>query len=238
MAMPFRPYGNPPAFDLEEYKDAFEAWEAQWKLFLRLSNIDIGVEVSARPSYKANIIKSCLSRHTLTALKRSGLTEAQLDDPDAITEYLRARANAGRNCHVWRQRFGNRVQRPNEVLDDWLCDLRNVARKCEFFADCCTKCETANILAQVIRGVNKDAQQCILFELGDALTLDTAIALLQNSENASLQTSNMKIEEPAFIQATRKSQYKKEKEVKQGKRQTTDKSRCMFCGGNRHPRTD
>ena len=74
--------------------------------------------------------------------------------------------------------------------------------------------------------------------MGDALTLDTAIVLLQNSENASLQTSNMKTEEPAFIQATRKSQYKKEKEAKQGKRQTTDKRRCMFCGGNRHHRTD
>jgi len=131
MAMPFRPYGNPPAFDLEEYKDAFEAWEAQWKVFLRLSNIDTGVEASARPSYKANIIKSSLSRHTLTVLERSGLTEAQLDDPDAITEYLRARANAGRNRHVWRQRFGNRVQRPNEALDDWLCDLWDIARKCD-----------------------------------------------------------------------------------------------------------
>ena len=142
------------------------------------------MEASARPSYKANIINSSLSRHTLTTLERSGLTEAQLDDLDAITEYLRARANAGRNCHVWRQRFGNRVQRPNEVLDDWLCDLRDIARKCEFFADCCAKCETANILAQVIRGVNKDALQCKLFEVGDALKLDTAIALLQKSENA------------------------------------------------------
>ena len=195
------------------------------------------MEASARPSYKANIIKSCLSRHTLTTLERTGLTEAQLDDLDAKTEYLRARANAGRNCHVWRQRFGNRVQRPNEVLDDWLCDLRDIARKCKFFADCCAKCETANILALIL-GVNKDALQCKLFEVGDALTLDTAIALLQNSENASLQTSNMKSEEPALIQAARKSQYKKDKEVKQGKRQTTDKRRCIFCGGNRHPRTD
>ena len=25
MATPFRPYGSPPAFSLEEYKDAFEA---------------------------------------------------------------------------------------------------------------------------------------------------------------------------------------------------------------------
>ena len=84
---------------------------------------------------------------------------------------------------MWCQRFGNRVQKPNEVLEDWLYDLRDIARKCEFFADCCAKCETANILALIL-GVNKDALQCKLFEVGDALKLDTAIALLQKSENA------------------------------------------------------
>ena len=180
---------------------------------LRLSNIDTGVEASAQPSYKANIIQSCLSSHSFTALESSGLTEAQLEYPDAITRYLRARANARRNRHVWRPMFGNRVQRPNDALDDWLCDLRDIARKCEFFADCYAKCETTNILAQVIRAMKKDALQCKLFEVSDSLTLYTAIALLHNSKNTSLQTSNMKTEEPAYIQSARNSQFKKE-EVK------------------------
>ena len=132
--MPIRPYGNPPAFELNEYNLG-----NPWSLFIQLSNIDVGVEPSARPKYKAAILKTCLSRSTLAAPQSSGLTEAQLDNPDAIISHLSTRANAGRNRYVWRQKLGNRVQRPNEATNDWLCGLRDIARKCEFHADCCTK---------------------------------------------------------------------------------------------------
>ena len=118
--------------------------------------------------------------------------EAQLSDPDAIIAHLRSRANAGRSRHVWRQKFGHRDQRPNEALDDWLCDLRDIARKCEFSADCCTNCEATRILGQIIRGVNQDDLQCKLLEKGDSITLDSAIALLRNTEAAAKQSSNLK----------------------------------------------
>ncbi len=65
---PFRPYGSPPAFDLDEYKDSFEIWEAQWEIFLELSTINTVLLEADRPKYKANILKSCLSKSTLTAL--------------------------------------------------------------------------------------------------------------------------------------------------------------------------
>ena len=83
-----------------------------------------------------------------------------------------------------RHKFGNRVQRPNEALDEWLCELRDIARKCDFIADCCAKYETAHILNQIIRSVNQETLQCKLFGKGEVLTLDTAIALLRNTEDS------------------------------------------------------
>ena len=75
MTMAFRPYGSPPPFDLDEYKDSFESWEIQWNLFIQLSNIDICIETTAQAKYKAAILKTCLSRNTLTAVQSSRPTK-------------------------------------------------------------------------------------------------------------------------------------------------------------------
>jgi hypothetical protein len=32
-ARAFKPYGSPPTFDLDEFKDSFELWHAKWKIF-------------------------------------------------------------------------------------------------------------------------------------------------------------------------------------------------------------
>ena len=81
VAMPpkaFKPYGSPPRFDLDEYKDSFELWHQQWKIFLALSTIDTVLEKDDRPAYKTNILLSCLSKETLQAVMSMGLTDAQL----------------------------------------------------------------------------------------------------------------------------------------------------------------
>ena len=70
-ARPFRPYRTAPPFDTndyKDYKDSFEIWEAQWDIFLELSTINTTLDASDQPRYKANILKSCMSKSTLTAL--------------------------------------------------------------------------------------------------------------------------------------------------------------------------
>jgi hypothetical protein len=72
----FKPYGSPPRFDLDEYKDSFELWHQQWKIFLALSTIDSVLEDGERPAYKTNILLSCLSKETLQSVMSMGLTDA------------------------------------------------------------------------------------------------------------------------------------------------------------------
>ena len=94
-ARPFRPYGTPPPFDMDDYKDSFEIWHAQWDIFLELSTINTALDPADQPRYKANILKSCMSKSTLTALLTSGMSAANLQDPDAIITAFKDRCNAG-----------------------------------------------------------------------------------------------------------------------------------------------
>jgi hypothetical protein len=174
---PFRPYGTAPPFDMDDCKDSFEIWHAQWNIFLELSTIDTALDAADR--YKANVLKSCMSKSTLTVLLTSGMPSNDLQDPDKIITALRNRCNADRNCHLWRQQFSSRVQRDQEAIDDWLCDLRSISSKCEFGVDCCANCEPTRILGQLVFGVRSDDDRRKLLEQGPTFKLDDALKTLR-----------------------------------------------------------
>ena len=44
----FKPFGKPPLFDFEEYKDSFQLWYKKWEFFVSLSTIDTELEEDAR----------------------------------------------------------------------------------------------------------------------------------------------------------------------------------------------
>ena len=135
-ARPFKPYGAPPPLDLDEYKDSFELWHKQWEVFLSLSTIETALPEPERPAYKRNILLSCLSKQTLATVINMGLSDEQMASHTEIIKKLRERCNAGRNKHVWRHQFAARKQRAGEPVDDWLCELRDLASKCEFNTCC------------------------------------------------------------------------------------------------------
>ena len=215
----FKPYGSPPTFDLEAERDSFAVWEERWKIFLALSTIDEVLDVAARPAYKTNQLKSCLSTATLQAVLSAGLTAAQLADHVAIIDLLRTRCNAGRNRHVWRHQFALCFQLPNQSADNWLCSLRDLSRKCDFVKDCCALCEPTRILGQVISGVEDNAVRIKLLELGDALTLDQALTILRSAESSRAQAASLQQSDHA-INAIRRSAYKSNKSESSNEKQT------------------
>ncbi|KZS02854.1 Uncharacterized protein APZ42_034560 [Daphnia magna] len=219
---PFRPFGTPPPFDMDDYKDSFEIWQAQWKIFLELSTIDTALDAAERPRYKANVLKSCMSKSTLTALLTFGMSAADLQDPVAIITALKDRCNAGRNCHVWRQQFSSRVQREKEAIDDWLCDLRSISSKCEFGTDCCAACEPTRILGQLVFGVCSDDDRRKLLELGPTLKLDDALKTLRLTEATRKQSANLKGGDASSIFRMSQSTYKKNKNSNHQKKVSFD----------------
>jgi hypothetical protein len=77
-AKTFKPYGSSPRSDLDEVKESFELWHAQWKIFLALSPIDTVLEEEERPEYKTNILLSYLSKETLQTVLTMGLDQDDL----------------------------------------------------------------------------------------------------------------------------------------------------------------
>jgi hypothetical protein len=76
-------------------------------------------------------------------------------------------------------------QRANESADNWLCELRELASKCGFSEDCCSKCLPTRILGQIVYGVYDYDLRRKLLEQGDELKLDEAIDILRVAEAAS-----------------------------------------------------
>jgi len=212
MANPaFKPYGKAPPFDLDEYKDSFELWHKKWTIFLSLSTIDSALDAAHRDLYKAHTLLSCLSTDTLQAVLSMGLTDAQLDDHTVIIDHLRSRCNAGRNRHVWRQQFAAKKQGVQQAADDWLCELRDLARRCEFATDCCANCEPTRILGQLIFGVESDDVRVKLLEQGATLSLDRALTIIRTAEASNKQSKNLKTGDAAAIQGATSS-YKRFKQ--------------------------
>lgn len=104
---------------------------------------------------KATVLKSCISKNTLQAVFRSGLCAEHMANPEEIITMLRTRCNTGRNNDVWFQQFQSRCKRQDDSVEDWLCDLRDLAQKADFATGYCANCEPERLLGQVIFGVSQ-----------------------------------------------------------------------------------
>ena len=72
----FKPFGSPPPFDFDDYKDTFDIWKEKWSIFINLSTIDTALPVDDCKRYMASTLKSCLSTPALQAVLSMGLTAA------------------------------------------------------------------------------------------------------------------------------------------------------------------
>lgn len=124
----FKPNGSPPTCDLDDYKDSFELWHQEWKIFLSLSTIPTALDADERLAYKTKILLSCLSKDTLQAVMSMGLTETELENYEVIIQKMRERYNVEWNRHVSRQQFSLSKQRANEAADNWICDFCELPR--------------------------------------------------------------------------------------------------------------
>ena len=204
----FKPYGTPPPFNFDEFKDTFDIWKRKWNIFLALSTVDSALPEAERPKHKAQTLLS--STTTLQAVLSMGLTETQLENSKEIIMTLRNRCNAGRNCHVWRHRFASSTQRENQSVDDWLCELRDLARKIEFETDCCARCTPTRIIGQIVFRVHSNEVRVDLLKKGITLTLDEALATVRTAEASGHQAANLRKGETAEIQRV-ESTYKTHK---------------------------
>ncbi|EFX62340.1 hypothetical protein DAPPUDRAFT_262513 [Daphnia pulex] len=118
-----------------------------------------------------------------------------MEDVTKIIEYLIERCNAGKNKRIWRQQIKSCTQRQRLSIDNWLCKLRHLARKCEF-ETCCNRCDVEQILDHFLFGQHDREVQLKLFDIGPTLTIDQPLLYsphMWDVETPSRATNNRSI---------------------------------------------
>jgi hypothetical protein len=185
----FKPNSQPTPLDIEADKETFGIWETRWNLYIKLSTII--QPASGREEYKATQLLACMSPNTLSTVINARLGDAAMKDSSIIIKYLKDLCNAGKNKHVWRTQFDSCDQRQNQSIDNWLCELRDLSRKCEFEIGCCHLCETERLLGRIVNGVTDNDVRIKLLEVGPNLSLDQAIVIVRTSEMSKLQAEQI-----------------------------------------------
>jgi len=191
----FKPHGQAPPFEMEERKDSFDVWETQWKIFIDLSTIKDLVPGPQQPKYMAILLLSCMSPNMLKTVVNAGLGATVMEDVTKIIEYLIERCNAGKNKRIWRQQIKSCTQRQRLSIDNWLCKLRHLARKCEF-ETCCNRCDAEQMLDYFLFGQHDREVQLKLFDIGPTLTIDQPLLYsphMRDVETPSRATNNRSI---------------------------------------------
>lgn len=227
-AKPFRPYGTPPYLDFEIDSKKFANYLTRIDLFFSLSNIDESMPVHLRSAYKAKILLSCMAPDTLEEVSNAGLGPAAMADHAQILAHLQQRADSGKNRHTWRLQFRRCVQTPNASADSWLCELRDLSRKCEWHIDCCARSEQGQLLGQIMFGAADADAQLDFSKAGDGLTLEQAIVILKALESAKQQV--VLLQGGGVVQGVRfKSSYKSNK-APRAAAAAGDSPKCPDCG--------
>ena len=166
---------------------------------------------------------------TLEDIINAELGPAAMADHTQILAHLQQRCNAGKNRFTWRLQFRRCVQRPNLSADNWLCELRDLSRKCEWQVDCCANSEQGQLLGQIMYGAADPDAQLDFSKEGEGLTLNRTIVILKALESAKQQV--VLLQEGGVVQGVRyKSTYKTGKSPKATATDSAPTTTCTDCG--------
>ena len=125
--------------------------------------------------------------------------------------------------------FNTRIQQPGETIDQYVTDLRNKSKTCEF-GDLTERL----IKDRVVCGVASDKTRSRLLKHAD-LTLATALDICRADEATASQMKSMSSAAACAVTPTDEAEVillrmKRNKPPKPGKQQE-----CGYCGGTRRP---
>ncbi len=104
------------------------------------------------------------------------LAEQEKDTLEPLFTKFKAHCNPKKNVTIERDKFTSRVQGPDEPVDQWVNDLKNLSRSCEYG-------DLANglIRDQIVKGVRSmRAREMLMRE--DDLTLEKALKIIRSIE--------------------------------------------------------
>ena len=134
--------------------ELFAVWEQQWKYNALLSGL------TQQPiDMQMAILRSCISDYTLKIVR--DLSSDAQKTPDTVIDALRMHARGQVYVVMEHLNFNLRSQHAGELFDDFIMDLRDLAKTCDF----CDTCEESLIRDRVVVGIrDSDIAECLLAE--------------------------------------------------------------------------
>ena len=212
--------------------ELFAFWEQRWKDYALLSGLTqqpIDVQMA--------ILRSCFSDDTLKIVRN--LSSDAQKTPDTVIDALRTHARGQVNVVMERRNFNLRSQHAGELFDDFVMDLRDLAKTCDF----CDACEESLIRDRVVVGIrDSDIAERLLAEKG--LTLTRAIEICRAEEAArrfrsviASDTPQAQVNAVNFKRQQKKpyKQHYQHKQSHQPQKQQGQPHDCRFCTKNHKP---
>ena len=146
-------------------------------------------------------------------------------DVDKILAALETHIQGTTNSIVSTRQFLTRDQRENEPFSEWLLDLQDLARRCQF-SSCCGECEQLRLRDQLVLGIKDEGTLKKLLQVGSTLTFDTAKGICEADEATA--RSRQALTQRAELCTT----YKKNaRHSKPPDKHSTSTAACKWCGG-------
>ena len=174
---------GPVRLDVDKTKKAadFDAWAASWRVFETVSGLALESELT-----RVQMLTCHLEKSTIAVLQSLGIDFDALGSTTSLSllTLLRKHVVKQPNVAVSRKLFRSRVQEQGECFDDFLRNLRVLARDCEF-DDFESELETA-LKEQVLMGVRSFRAQERILELPfKKTTLSQLVDVCRVAEQAS-----------------------------------------------------
>ena len=218
---------NPP--NILKFEDSpqeeWELFKSHFEIYTTLTGLASQVK-----TYQSAMLLNCMGPKGIKIYKNLSFTpEEDQDDIQTIIKKFDQHIIGETNETYERYKFNRRSQKSNEKIDDYLHELREIAKACNF----CQCLYDSLIRDKIVIGINDNNTRKKMLETRD-LTLKDAIDIARSSEAAQEQMKQLSLnnEEVNKIfnkkfksKSTTKDDHQTEKKIK-----PTQVKECMFCG--------
>ena len=217
-------YGFPPPEPLRvSGNDTAGNWERfyeQWQHYLVAMDLTDSAE-----NKKVAVFLTCIGTEAFEVYRNFQFAPDQVGKLDAIVKAFKDYCVGAMNVTYERYQFHKRHQDLHERFDNFVGDLRRLAKNCAF-----GDVSDSMIRDRIVVGIRDDAIRQKLLQIPD-LTLTRAINLCRTSELASRQFKEMSLtDEAAAVHAVAKPKSRKFQPPAKQQQNNADDGNCYFCG--------
>ena len=221
--------------------DEFHCDKEEWEDYVdRLESYFLANDITTEAK-KAAILLSCVGAKTYKLIKDLlSPTKPSTKTFQQICELVKTHHRPKKSVIISRYQFNGRIRHAGESVNDYIAQLRHLAKDCDFGGDLETK-----LRDQIVIGINDETILNKLLTEPDTMTYKQAVDIALAAEVASKDLQTVQKSHHSVHHASSSVKSKQQRGVTKASSQSTTKSsrslpddyKCFTCGG-KHLRKD